>query len=59
MKKSAVTLVGTLIVAGSAMLCAQDPAKVDPTHYKAIIDNAANIRSRSTRASVVKLVKTM
>ena len=41
MNKSAVTLVGTLLVAGSAVLFAQDPVKVDPAHYKAILDNAA------------------
>lgn len=40
MKKSALTLVGTLIVS-SALLLAQDPVKVDPTHYKSILDNAA------------------
>jgi len=41
MNKSAVTLVGTLVLASSALLFAQDPVKVDPTHYKTILDNAA------------------
>ena len=41
MKKPAFTLAGTLLVASSVVLLAQDPVKVDPTHYKAILDNAA------------------
>jgi quercetin dioxygenase-like cupin family protein len=41
MKKSALTLAGTLLVAGSVVLLAQDPVKVDPAHYKTILDNAA------------------
>ena len=41
MDKLTVTLAGTFLFAGSAVLLAQDPVKVDPTHYKAIVDNAA------------------
>ena len=41
MKKSVATLAGTLVFASSALLLAQDPVKVDPTHYKSILDNAA------------------
>jgi len=29
------------LVGSTALLLAQDPAKVDPTHYKVLIDNAA------------------
>jgi quercetin dioxygenase-like cupin family protein len=41
MKKFAATLAGTFMIAGSALLLAQDPVKVDPTHYKTVLDNAA------------------
>jgi hypothetical protein len=41
MKKFAATLAATLVVASSALLLAQDPVKVDPAHYKSVLDNAA------------------
>jgi quercetin dioxygenase-like cupin family protein len=42
MRSLKVVLFVVLTLAGStALLLAQDPAKVDPTHYKVLIDNAA------------------
>jgi quercetin dioxygenase-like cupin family protein len=41
MKKSHAALVGAFLLAGSSALLAQDPVKVDPTHYKVILENAA------------------
>ena len=41
------------VIGSTALLLAQDPVKVDPTHYKMLIDNAAvrvlRIRTRRAR----------
>lgn len=41
MKLSRTVLACSLVVAGTAALLAQDPAKVDAAHYKVLIDNAS------------------
>ncbi len=41
MKSMKVWSVLSLVVAGSVVALAQDPTKVDPAHYKVMIDNAA------------------
>ena len=37
----ALLLVAVTVIGSTALLLAQDPVKVDPTHYKMLIDNAA------------------
>lgn len=41
MKSTKVWSVLSLVVAASVVALAQDPVKVDPSHYKVLIDNAA------------------
>ena len=41
MKKVTTALTGALLLAGSTLVLAQDPVKVDPAHYKVILENAS------------------